>query len=74
MSQETDARNANSDNKQDSADAGNEPTNAIGLTDEERTRYGQVQAEINAMILLEEEKERWVSGAVSQDVENYFMA
>jgi hypothetical protein len=32
--------------------------NTTGLTDEERALYEQVQAEINAMILLEEEKER----------------
>lgn len=67
MSQETDARTANADNKQDSADAENEPTNTTGLTDEERARYGQVQAEISAMIQLEDEKERNKSGMAEDD-------
>ena len=71
MSQETGARNANSHDpngdEQDLAAAENEPIGTTGLTDEERARYEQVQAEINAMILLEDEKERNKSGVAEED-------
>ena len=47
--------------------AQNNPTvSTKGLTDEERARYEQVQAEINAMILLEDEKERNKSGIAEE--------
>jgi len=71
MSQETGARNANSHDPngdgQDLAATENEPIGKTGLTDEERARYEQVQAEINAMILLEEEKEREKSESTKRD-------
>ncbi len=38
-----------------------------GLTDEERARYERVQAEINGMILLEDEKEKNKSGVAEAD-------
>lgn len=63
MSQNTDAKNsklqnANGGDQLLSAAENNRTASTTGLTDEERARYEQVQAEINAMILLEEEKER----------------
>jgi hypothetical protein len=63
MSQDTDAEDSELQNAdgsdQFSSAAKNNPTlSTTGLTGKERARYEQVQAEINAMILLEEEKER----------------
>ncbi len=48
----------------------NSMVNITGLTDEELVRYEQVQAEINAMILLEEEKERGVSESAANDTDD----
>ncbi len=63
MSLNTDAedlklQNANGGEQISPAVENNSMVNTTGLTDEERALYEQVQAEINAMILLEEEKER----------------
>lgn len=72
MSQNTDAedsklQNANGGEQISPAVENNLMVNTTGLTDEERARYGQVQAEINAMILLEDEKERNNSGVAEED-------
>ncbi len=49
----------------------NSLVNTTGLTDEERARYEQVQAEINAMLLLEEEKrKRDLSAPAAQDLDD----
>ena len=74
MSQNTDAegsklQNANGGDQFSSAAENNPTVSTTGLTDEERARYEQVQAEINAMILLEEEKERNKSGAAEEDAD-----
>ncbi|MDQ3684780.1 MAG: hypothetical protein M3430_04165 [Acidobacteriota bacterium] len=50
-------QNANGGDQFSSATENNPAVNTTGLSDEDRARYEQVQAEINAMILLEEEKE-----------------
>ena len=72
MSQNMDAedsklQNANGGEQILPAVENNSMVNATGLTDEERARYEQVQAEINHMILLEEEKERNKSGVAEED-------
>ncbi len=72
MSQNTDAedsklQNANVGEQISPAVENNSMVNTTGLTDEERARYEPVQAEINAMILLEDEKERNKSGVAEDD-------
>ncbi len=72
MLQNTDAEDSKLQNAnggdQFSSSAENNPTiSTTGLTDEERARYEQVQVEINAMILLEDEKERNKSGVAEED-------
>ncbi len=68
MSQEMDARNANShDPNGDEQDLAATENGTTRLTNEERARYEQVQAGINAMILLEEEKEREKSESTRLD-------
>ncbi len=72
MSQNTDAedskiQNANGGDQFSSAAENNPTVNTTGLTGEERARYEQVQVEINAMILLEEEKERNKSRVAEED-------
>ena len=72
MSQNTDAedlqfQNTNGGEQTSSAIENNPTVSTTGLTSEERARYEQVQAEINAMILLEEEKERNKSGVAEED-------
>ncbi len=72
MSQNTDAedsklQNANGGEQISPAVENNSMVNTTGLTDEERARYEQVQAEINAMILLEEEKGKNKSGVAEED-------
>ena len=71
MSQNMDAEDSKlqdaNGGEQISAAAENNPTvSTTGLTDEERARYEQVRAEINAMILLEDEKERNKCGAAEE--------
>jgi len=75
MSQNTDAeeskpQDANGGEQISPAVEDNSMVNTIGLTDEERARYEQVQAEIKAMILLEEEKERGVSESAANDADD----
>ncbi len=72
MSQNTDAedsklQNANGGDQSSSAAENNPAVSTTGLTREERARYEQVQAEINAMILLEEENERNKSRVAEED-------
>ncbi len=71
MSQNTDAEDSklqNADGSDQFSSAENNSTvSTTGLTGEERARYEQVQAEINAMILLEDEKERNKSGVAEED-------
>lgn len=72
MSQNTDAedsklQNASGGEQMLPAVENNSMVNTTGLTDEERARYAQVQAEINAMILLEDERESNKSGMAEDD-------
>lgn len=72
MSQDMDAedskfQNANNSEQLSSAIENNLAVGTTGLTDEERARYEQVQAEINTMIVLEEEKERAGSETTKRD-------
>jgi len=72
MSQDTDAEDSELQNAdgsdQFSSAAKNNPTlSTTGLTGKERARYEQVQAEINAMIFLEDEKERTESESTKRD-------
>jgi hypothetical protein len=72
MSQNTDAEDSKLQNanggEQISFAAENSPTlSTTGLSAEERARYEQVQAEINAMIFLEDEKERTESESTKRD-------
>ncbi len=60
-------QNANGSGRKLVAAENNPTVSTTGLTDEERARYEQVRAEINAMILLEDEKERNTSGATEED-------
>ena len=78
MSQNTDAedsklQNANGGEQISPAVENNSMVNTTGLTDEERARYEQVQAEINAMILLEEEKEKEMSEAAQDSGEDSWL-
>jgi len=78
MSQNTDAedsklQNANGDEQISPAVENNPTVSTTGLTDEERARFEQVQAEINAMILLEEEKEREMSEAAQDYGEDLWL-
>lgn len=75
MSQNTDAedskiQDANGGEQISSAAENNPTVSTTGLTDEERARYEQVQAEIKVMILLEEEKERGVSESAANDTDD----
>ncbi|MCA1626209.1 MAG: hypothetical protein LC778_20935 [Acidobacteria bacterium] len=72
MSQNMDAedsklQNVNGGEQISPAVENNSMVKTSGLTDEERARYEQVQAEINAMILLEDEKERNKSGMAEDE-------
>ncbi len=72
MSQSTVAVNSKIENAnggdQLTGAAENNPTfSTTGLMNEERARYEQVRAEINAMILLEDEKERNKCRAAEED-------
>ena len=60
-------QNANGGGRKLVAAENNPAASKTGLTDEERARYEQVQMEINAMILLEDEKERNKSGVAEED-------
>lgn len=60
-------QNANSSEQISSTFENNSAVGTTGLTDEERVRYEQVQAEIAAMIVLEEEKERAGSETIKKD-------
>ncbi len=78
MSQNTDAedsklQNANGGEQISSAAENNPTVSTTGLTDEERARYEQVQAEINAMILLEEEKEIVMSKAAQDSGVDFWL-
>jgi len=75
MSQNMDAEDSKLQNAdggdQFSSAAENNPTvSTTGLTDEERSRYEQVQTEINAMILLEEEKKREKTESTKRDADD----
>jgi hypothetical protein len=60
-------QNANGGDHFSSVAQNNPAVSTTGLTDEERARYEQVQAEINAMMLLEDEKEKNTSGVAEED-------